>query len=248
MKLRYFPTFLGLAGLLMLSACNVNVQEGSGSSTTGIPLDSNTTIVTHSESHSETNAGFEIKGSAHSETHSTTHTTTRAVTNLSLGQQVDQWEQQIFPDYKRVEMDPMEAYPKYKTATETIFARIRMKNPISNAYGKAVYPRLLIKAYRFTNPQVLAMEVETWLNTLGSETKGIELGQDVKAVKSPPLLCAIVQNDFLLVQAACVYEGAEWSATEKLFFATLNGQGATYAWKVKCDGGALVYLTGGTTN
>jgi hypothetical protein len=245
MKLRYFAIGLGMAAL---TACNVNVQEGGGPSTAGFPVDSNTTIVTHSETHSETNSGFEIKGSAHSETHSTTHTTTKAVANLTLGQQVQQWEQQIFPDYKRVEMDPMEAYPKYKTASETVFARIRMKNPISNAYGKAVYPRLLIKAYRFASPQVLALEVEGWLNTLGSETKGIELGQDVKSVKSPPLLCAVVQNDFLLVQGACVYEGAAWLATEKLFFGTVNGQGAKYAWKVKCDGGELVYLTGGMTN
>jgi hypothetical protein len=248
MKLRFLPLWLGATALLALSACNVNVQEGNATGAPGMPLDSNTTIVTHSETHSETHAGFEIKGDAHSETHSTTHTTTRAVKTLSLGQQVAQWTLEIFPDYKVVEMDPMEAYPKFKTAQETTFSRIRMKIPISNAYGKAIYPRLLLKAYRFANEQVLALEVEAWLNTLGSATHDIQLGQNVNSVKSPPLLCAVVGNDFFLVQAACVYEGKEWTATEQLFFATLNGQGASYAWKVKCDGGELVYITGGSTN
>ena len=91
-------------------------------------------------------------------------------------------------------MDPMDAYPKYKTAQETVFSRIRMINPISNDYGKAVYPRVLLKAYRFASPVALTQEVTAWLNTLGSETKGIEIGQNVKSVKSPPLLCAIIDR------------------------------------------------------
>lgn len=246
MKMRFIPTVLGAAALLTWSACNVNVQEGAGSSNT-IPLDSNTTIVTHSESHSETHAGFEIKGEAHSETNSTTHTTTKAVKTLTIEQQLAQWSAEIFPDYKAVEMDPMEAYPRYKSAQGTAFSRIRMKNPISNDYGKAVYPRVLLKAYRFATPTALTTEVEAWLNTLGSETKNISLGQHVKAMKSPPLLCAIVASDFFVVQSACVYAGKEWSATEELFFKTLNGQGAAYAWKIQCDGGELVYVTGGNS-
>jgi hypothetical protein len=248
MKIQTAYLFVATIVALTLAACNVNLQEGSTTTgANGIPVDSNTTIVTHSESHSESHTGFEVKGEINSESHSTTHTTVKAVKTLTLGQQVDQWTLEIFPDYKKVEMDPMEAYPKYKTAQETIFSRIRMKNPISNAYGKAVYPRLLLKAYRFTSPTTLTQEVEAWLNTLGSATTGIELGQSVKALKSPPLLCAIIENDFFLVQAACVYEGKEWAATKDRFFQAMSSQGASYVWQVKCEGGALVYVTGGAS-
>jgi hypothetical protein len=232
--------------VLAVSSCNVNVQDGNATTgPNGIPLDSNTTIVTHSETHSESHTGFEVKGEMNSESHTTTHTTTKAVQTLTLAQQVEKWTIEIFPDYKKVDMDPMEAYPKYKTAQETIFSRIRMKSPISNAYGKSVYPRLLLKAYRFASREALTTEVEAWLNTLGSEIKNIELGQAVKAVKSPPMLCAVVENDFFAVQAACVYDGKEWTATEELFFSSLANQGAAYTWKIKCNGGEIVYMTGG---
>ena len=131
----------------------------------------------------------------------------------------------MFPDYKTVEMDPMEAYPKYDGAQETVFRRIRMINPISNSFGKAVYPRLLMKAFRFGSAAALTKDVETWLNSLGSATKGIEIGQDVKAVKSPPLLCAVVNMDFLVLQTGCVYEGKEWTASIAHFFERMKANG-----------------------
>jgi hypothetical protein len=246
MKIRLLSLITGMAFLWTITACNVNVNDGtSGSNPNLIPLDSGTTITTHTEEHTESHAGFEVKGEMNSESHTTIHSTTTVGKALTLAQQVEQWSLEIFPEYKVVEMDPMEAYPKYKTAQETIFSRLRMKNPISNAYGKAVYPRLLIKAYRFAAPTALTKEVEAWLNTLGSATQGIQLGQAVDAVKSPPLLCAVVNNDFLVVQGGCVYDGAEWTATKALFFKTLETQGAIYTFEVQCKGGALVYHAGG---
>jgi hypothetical protein len=246
MKMKSAVWVASILCLVTSVGCNVNVQEGNGSNgALSLPVDSNTTIVTHSESHSESSGGFEIKGSMHSESNATVHTTTKAVRTLSLAQRVDQWSNEIFPDYKKVEMDPMEAYPKYKSASETIFSRIRTKNPISNAYGKAIYPKLLLKAYRFGSQQALTKEVEAWLNSLGSATKEIQLGQHVDAVKSAPTLCAIIDEDFFLVQTACLQEGKEWTASKELFIQSFSSQGASYIWEIKCGGGEIIYQAGG---
>ncbi|MFN8394621.1 MAG: hypothetical protein U0176_08120 [Bacteroidia bacterium] len=242
MNHRYFIAVMaGMA--LMLTACNVNVNDGNSTDPHGgiVNADSGTTITTHSESHSESQTNFEVKGGIHSESHTTTHTTTTVGKSLGLPEQVDQWITEIFPEYKVVELDPMDAYPQYKGSQQTIFKRLRMKNPISNSYGKAVYPRVLMKAYRFIAPSALTKDVEEWLNSLGSTTKGIELGQEGVSVKSPPHLCAVVGNDFLVVQSGCIYEGPEWSATKKLFFDKMREQNAAYAFEIQCDGGKVSY-------
>lgn len=246
MKARSFLLFGGSFLLLGIIACNVNVNDGTGNGHDGIQPDSGTTITTHSETRSESHSDFELKGGIHSESNTSTHSTTTVGKTLTFAQQVTQWSSDIFPDYAPVEMDAMEAYPKYKNASETIFRRLRVKNPISNDYGKAVYPRVLIKAYRFASTTALTKDVEEWLNSLGSEIKNIELGQSVKKVKSPPLLCAVVDNDFIVAQWGCVYQSKEWTATEALFFEKMKFSGAAYAWKIKCDGGELEYLIGGS--
>ncbi|MFM2376624.1 MAG: hypothetical protein RLZZ165_1721 [Bacteroidota bacterium] len=225
MHLRISSIFVTAIMLTTISACNVDDTRNSRPN--GMPVDSARTIAKHSGEHT----GI--------------HPTIAAGNTLPLSEQVDQWQHDLFPDYKIAEMDPMEAYPKYEGAQETIFRRMRRVRPISNSYGKAVYPRLLMKVYRFSSGETLAREVEAWLNTLGSATKGIRLGQDVRSVKSPPLLCAVVQNDFLVVQTGCVYEGEEWSASVSRFFERMKAMGAAYAWQVKCDGGEMSYGIGG---
>lgn len=242
MNRRIRLSWAAASALCLLAACNVNVNEGSGNPN-GMPLDSGTTVTTHTESHTESHTDFEIKGGINSESHTTTHTVT-TVGEQSLADRLAGWKLTIFPDYKDVEMDPMEAYPKYDHAQGTLFGRIRRRNPITNSHGDESYPRLLLKAYRFASPEALRGDVEPWLNTLGSTTKDLKLGQSA-TVKSPPLLCAVLQNDFLVVQAACIYEGEEWTATEALFFKTVEEQGAAYAFQVKCKTGALAYRIGG---
>jgi hypothetical protein len=224
------PRFIHLLGsiclLLTLAACNGNVKEENNTGIHGTPPDT-TAIATHSEPNSPT------------------HTTSPTGKPLTFTEQVDAWAAELLPDYKTVDMDPMEAYPKYDGAKETIFRRLRMKNPISNSYGKAVYPRVLVKAYRFPSEAALTKDVEAWLNTLGSTTKNIQLGQSVKAVKSPPLLCAVINNDFLVLQLGCVYEGQELTDTVTLFFEKMKTWSAAYAWQVKCKTGELKYEIGG---
>jgi hypothetical protein len=173
-----------------------------------------------------------------------THTDVNLNANLPFEDVVEGWVQGIFPDYKKVEMNPMDAVPQYKTAQKTLFYRIRRKEPISNAYGKAVYPRILVKAYHFAHKEALVKEVETWLNAQEGDTDNITLGSPVKNFKSPPLLCAVVGNDFWMVQFGCVYASKEWTATEELFFAKMTAVNAEYAWKVGCEAGEFSYKTG----
>lgn len=160
---------------------------------------------------------------------------------MSFQTLVAQWTNAIFSDYKKVDMDPMEAFPKYKTAQEIYFNRLRRKNPISNGFGKAVYPRVLLKAYRFADEKALTKEVEAWLNEFEGSNGKLKLGQGGVNLKSPPLLCAIVQRDFFVVQSACVYEGKEWSEMEKLFQETMMDTGADYIFKIGCKAGDLSY-------
>lgn len=160
---------------------------------------------------------------------------------MSFQTLVAQWTNAIFSEYKKVEMDPMEAFPKYKTAQEIYFNRLRRKNPISNGFGKAVYPRVLLKAYRFGSEAALTKEVEAWLNDFEGSGGQLKLGQGGANLKSPPLLCAIIQQDFFVVQSACVYESKEWTATEELFEAIMKDEGANYIFKIGCKAGDLSY-------
>lgn len=231
MNHRFISFLWGSLLLLTLPACNVNVQEGGSSGPGYVNLDSGAVVTTHSETHSES--------------HSTTHTTTTVGKQQTFDQLVEQWAMELFPDYKTVEMDPLEAYPKYKGAQTTRFRRLRIKSPISNHYGKAVYPRILMKVYRFAAPSALTHDVEQWLGSLGSEKQDIQLGQAAQSLKSPPLLCAVVGSDFLVVQWACVYDGKEWMANMELFFSKMEDYGASYAFEIQCKGGELIYRIGG---
>lgn len=238
--------FITCAALLFLVSCNVNVQEGHGSGHPNfIPIDSNTTITTHTEKHSGTKGGFEIKGGFHAESHTTIHTTTSAKKNSSLPEQVDAWIKAIFMDHETMRVEGKMQRPNFKSAKASVFFTLQRRHPITNAYGKSVKPLIQLMAYRFSSPISLANEVETWLNSLGSTQKDIELGQAVTDLKSAPMVCAISGEDLLLVQSDCNNEVNEWAFSKNLFFATFEQEGAPYAWEIKCGKGEIVYMLGG---
>lgn len=247
MKIRPIISFVILAGIAVnFSACNFNIQDGqNGPMHNVVVLDSGGTITTHSESHTSSKGSFEIKGSAGYESHTTTHTTTTTGSGIPLAEQLNLWATELFPDYAEIQMDPMEAYPKYKKAQLESFKRMRRKNTISNSYGKAVFPKILLKAYRFSEMKSLTEEVENWIGGLSPDSIKVELGQDVPALKSQPLLCAIIQKDLFVVQTGCVYDGEEWAKDKENFFEKMKVYGAAYAWEIQCNGGALKYHIGG---
>jgi hypothetical protein len=149
----------------------------------------------------------------------------------------------IFVDWKVGALDPMDAVPQYKTAMRTDIRRLLRNQPISNASGKALYPRILYKAYRFATADAMKAEVEAWLNTQQHSGGPIVLGQPVKSFKSPPLLCYMTATDFVMVQWSCVYQGAEWDADVKRFLQVTQAEFAAYVWEVVCGTGEFRYHT-----
>jgi hypothetical protein len=147
----------------------------------------------------------------------------------------------IFVDWKVGPLDPMDAFPRYKTALRTDIRRLLRKQPVASSVGKAVYPRILYKAYRFGSAEALKAEVEAWLNSTSHGGGDIRLGAPVKSFKSPPLLCYMTETDFVVIQWSCVYGGAEWDADIKRFLQATQEEGATYVWEVMCGTGEFRY-------
>lgn len=155
---------------------------------------------------------------------------------LTFGQHVGDWIEKVFPEYEQAEGDPMDAYPKYKTAKASLFSTLRRTNPISNRFGKAVYPRILLKTYQFEDEASLRMEIEAWLNGMQSSITDIKLGQIVTDLKSPLSLCAVLGTEFWVAQSGCVYDGKDWDITERRFFDFMRAEDAIYTFKIDCQG------------
>jgi hypothetical protein len=148
--------------------------------------------------------------------------------------------EKVFPEFQQVKMDPLDAFPVFQTTKAQSFHRLQRKAPITVKVGRA-YPRIILKAYQFVSEEDASKEVTVWLNGLPSSAEKIELGQEVKSVKSPPLYCALIGKTFYIVQAACLYDGPEWQENRKLFFAEMAEQKADYAWEINCNKGELTY-------
>lgn len=147
----------------------------------------------------------------------------------------------VFPEFKRVKMDPMDAFPVFQSAAETAFFRLQRTAPVPNKIKRQSYPRILLKTYAFRQEKDLKDEVHVWLNSMKMNVDSIQLGQAVDQVKSPPLLCGIAGLHFYIVQAACIYDGPEWQQNVERFFEEMIAQEAGYAWEISCDGGAMRY-------
>jgi hypothetical protein len=147
----------------------------------------------------------------------------------------------VFVSWKIGTLDPMDAFPQYKTAMRTDIRRLVRSQPIANDFGKAVYPRILFKAYRFASSDALQAEVATWLNSHSHSGGDIVLGKPVATFKSPPLLCYTTATDLVVAQWSCVYGGADWDADVGRFFAAALEDGATCSWEVTCGTGEFRY-------
>jgi hypothetical protein len=147
----------------------------------------------------------------------------------------------VFPDWKQGTLDQMDALPQYKTALRTDIRRLLRNQPIANSYGKAVYPRILYKAYKFASTEALQAEVNTWLNSHQHEGGPIQLGKPVKSFKSVPLHCYMTATDLVVVQWSCVYAGTEWDGDVKRFYNAAREEMATLGWEVICGTGEFYY-------
>lgn len=147
----------------------------------------------------------------------------------------------VFSDFQVVKMDPLDAFPTFQATKAKTFRRLQRKVPITSKVGKT-YPRIILKGYEFASEEDAQKEARIWLSGLPSSADSVALGENIQSVKSPPLFCAITGKTFLIVQAACLYDGPEWQKNRELFFAEMEKRNAQYAWEVNCNKGELSYL------
>jgi|GEM_PF-2768675 len=147
----------------------------------------------------------------------------------------------VFEGYSKVELDPMEAFPNFKTTRKSAFLKLRKSKSTSTQAGPKVYPRLLLKSYEFSDPAHLRTEFEAWVNGLEHAGSNFELGKPMSAVKTPPILCFMTEKWLVMVQWSCQYQNAEWSILEKSFFDFGRKEGAIHLLAFSCEAGKVVY-------
>lgn len=140
------------------------------------------------------------------------------------------------PDYKRRKMDPMDRFPQFKEAPQSTFVRLQKAQPISNSAGRSVYPRLLVKGYRFPDQKLARSATYDWLAEMEHRPDTIRLGQDVDYIKSPPQFGAISNGELYLVQTACIYQHASYDAVREAFIDFWEKANAAYIFEIECEG------------
>ncbi len=144
-------------------------------------------------------------------------------------------------EYRKVKMDPLDQLPKFNEANEHIFLRYQMKKPTLVDQGINTYPRFILKCYRFTTEEAANQAVTSWLNGFESSADSIALGQEVMTVKSPPLFCALLENDFFILQTSCIYQHESLDSLKSRYFTWMEETGGRMAWEIGCDAGRVTY-------
>lgn len=147
----------------------------------------------------------------------------------------------IADEYKKVKMDPLDQLPKFNEANESIFLRYQMRKPTQVDRGMKTYPRFILKSYRFATEDAADRAVTGWLNDFESSADSIALGQEVEAVKSPPLFCALREDGFFILQTACVYQHTSLDNLKERFFTWMEDTGGRMGWEISCEAGKLTY-------
>lgn len=161
--------------------------------------------------------------------------------NESFEQRNERLATTVFAAYSKAQLDPMEAFPNFKTATKSAFLRLRKTQPTAAPAGPKVYPRILLKSYRFAAFDALKAAFEGWVNDQEHGGGPFTLGMEVNAVKTPPVLCFMTDTWLVLVQWSCQYKNEEWEATMSAFFEFAKKEGATYGLAFTCQAGKLEY-------
>lgn len=160
----------------------------------------------------------------------------------TFSQRSERFNKELFAGrYKSKKMDPMDHFPQFKTAPQSMFRRYQMVKPISNASGKSIFPRVTAKGYRFPSEKVADEAVLGWLNGFDSSEDSISLGQEIKYVKSPPLFAAVWKNEFYIVQTACIYQHSTYDELRDAFNGFWEEEKAKYVLEIDCNGGHLHY-------
>lgn len=147
----------------------------------------------------------------------------------------------IDEDYKETKMDLMDQLPRFNEANQTLFHRFQKRKPVGTKIGK-LFPRFTLKSYRFATEATADKTATTWLNQFDSSADSIQLGEPVKAVKSPPLFCALREESFFILQTACLYQHPSQDSLKADFFAWMEDTGGRMGWEISCKAGELTYI------
>lgn len=162
--------------------------------------------------------------------------------NESFEQRNDRFAKTVFPDFMKVTLDPMDAFPNFKTATKSAFLRMRKSEPTATKVGQKVYPRILLKSYRFASWEPLKQEFEAWVNGMEHGETTFKLGDELLSVKTPPVLVFMTDNWLVMVQWSCQYQNEDWDWNQNAFFEFAEKQGAKFTLSFTCKAGALEYI------
>lgn len=144
-------------------------------------------------------------------------------------------------EYKEIKIQPMDQVPHFSEANEAIFLRFQKRQPILGRKEMKVFPRFFLKCYRFGDEAAADMRITKWLNDFDSTADSIALGQEVKAVKSPPAYCGLREECFFLLQTSCIYQGESQDALKERFFSWMEQSGGRMGWEIGCNAGHLSY-------
>lgn len=143
--------------------------------------------------------------------------------------------------YDPDEMAEHEKKPFFSNSRHRMFQRMRIKKPIGSTAGSRIYPRHILKGYQFGTADEALKTVTKWLNDFEHSGDSISLGQSVKAIKSPPVLVAIRENEVFMLQTACMYTIGDWQRIRDAFLGMKQESTVQYVFTIGCNAGELTY-------
>ncbi|MCB9233573.1 MAG: hypothetical protein H6581_18090 [Bacteroidia bacterium] len=146
-------------------------------------------------------------------------------------------------DFKEDRIDVMEETPRWSNSKKSVFKKYLRQQTIANEYGNKIYIRPIFKAWEFKSEADMRTTLSDWLNGHeSSDPDQIELGENVEALKSPPFVCAIRNQEIYMIFSACVFSGEAWDNLKKAFWDEFSQKGTLYLFEVACGAGTLTYL------
>ena len=106
-------------------------------------------------------------------------------------------------------------------------------------YGKTnmVTPKASLFYYTFKDTTATKNAFYNWLDCFGSDCDVIKLGEDVDAIKTPPMYTLVYDTTIVIVEYLCEHEKNDWGTFQD---SLLNKFGKDYRYAINIDcGGPL---------
>jgi len=120
---------------------------------------------------------------------------------------------------------------------------LKKNETVNYGKGKNVYPIMHIKATKFATDEAATAARERWAGGFEEASETVEIGKDVKSVKSPPMLVLFNDREQIILTYACEHAENDWEAVYDQFKRTFIRDGQSKTATLQC-GGPLVWHTG----